>query len=141
MDDLRYKIDENGCWIWQGRTSDRGYGVLHFNDRNFGAHRLSYMVHKGGIPNGMLVCHKCDVRKCINPEHLFLGTVKDNADDMVKKGRHRHGENATCVKLTDEQIREIRQSNVPGIELCKQYGVSDNTISSIRRRETWKHIP
>lgn len=83
----RIKIDSNGCWIWQGAKNIRGYGVVGYHGILYIAHRLSYKLKVGPIPEGLLVCHKCDVPPCINPDHLFIGTYKDNSIDMVKKGR------------------------------------------------------
>jgi hypothetical protein len=136
-----YKVDANGCWLWQGRVSTGGYAFMYWMKTNVVAHRVSYLIHRGPIPRGMLVCHTCDVRHCINPDHLFLGTTKDNAIDMVQKKRHRYGENATCVKLSNRQVMSIRASNVSSNILCKKYGVSGYTIRSIRSRTTWKHLP
>src|SRR5690348_1346681 len=77
----------NGCWEFTGSLNNGGYGVIGFKGKVWLAHRLSYYFHNGEIPKGLLVCHKCDNRKCINPDHLFLGTYMDNYNDMVAKGR------------------------------------------------------
>jgi len=82
-------ITESGCWLWVGSLTTGGYGNLSVNYKNKPCHRLSYTEFVGEIPEGMLVCHRCDVPSCINPNHLFLGTYQDNMDDMVKKGRAR----------------------------------------------------
>lgn len=84
-------IDSNGCWIWQGAKDPDGYGRACYNNKTPPAHRLSYLFYKGNIPEGMCVCHSCDTRDCVNPDHLWLGTHDDNMLDMKLKGRARNG--------------------------------------------------
>lgn len=81
------KVDKNGCWLYQGLIEFSGYGVLTFKGKSHKAHRLSYKIFIGEIKSNLFVCHKCDVRACINPDHLFLGTHEDNMQDMVNKNR------------------------------------------------------
>lgn len=83
-------VTESGCWIWTG-AAGRYYGGVTINKKHFDAHRASWILHFGDIPEGMRVLHRCDVTLCVNPSHLFLGTAKDNTHDMLKKGRHRFG--------------------------------------------------
>lgn len=91
--------DENGCWIWKAVKNYRGYGHISFRNYPRRSHRVSYTVHKGEIPKGMLVLHKCDNPSCINPDHLFLGTHQDNMNDMKKKGRACSGKDSHLHKL------------------------------------------
>ena len=94
--DNSFPITESGCWIWMKGTDKNGYGVFSINNKSVRSHRIIYEIHKGIIPIGMEVCHKCDVPACVNPNHLFIGTRKDNALDSLKKGRHWQANKKTC---------------------------------------------
>lgn len=86
----RIFIDSNNCWIWTAAKTSVGYGELRYDGELTLAHRVSWIVYKGPIPNGLIVCHTCDIRACINPDHLFLGTHSDNTQDMLRKNRNFH---------------------------------------------------
>lgn len=86
----RVTVDENGCWIWPGWRNHKGYSEIGYRGENWRGHRLAYMLWKGPIPDGLFVCHTCDVRTCINPLHLFLGTVDTNNKDCAAKGRQKY---------------------------------------------------
>lgn len=142
----KYEVDENtGCWVWTASTSGKGYGQIKVpgTRRNIRAHRLSYELYKGRLPDGMLVCHKCDNMRCVNPEHLFLGTHGDNLQDMADKGRHIYGELNSQHKLTESQVIEIHNMAATGVsqhKIAAAYGVGQMTICRILRGERWKHI-
>lgn len=143
----RVDIDNcSGCWNWTGTGSADGYGQLAIGGRTQRAHRLSYSFHFGPIPKGMHVCHRCDNRRCLNPDHLFLGTNADNMADKVSKGRQsctggRKGASHTLAKLTDGDIVAIRAATgISQRKLAKQYGVSQVNICFIRSGRAWKHI-
>lgn len=135
------------CWEWTGALSDGRYGSigLDHTGRMGLAHRVSYEIYKGPIPAGLIVCHRCDNTKCVNPGHLFLGTHKDNMDDCLKKGRRAQiGETTTTAKLTEDAVREIR--NTPKrkgnfLILMKKYGIGTSQLWRIRNRQAWAHIP
>ncbi len=93
----RIKISKNGCWEWKLSLSFRGYGRLRIKGENWTAHRYSWFIYYGN-PGTLYVCHKCDNRKCVNPEHLFLGTQQDNISDAVKKGKFKVNETTHCPK-------------------------------------------
>jgi hypothetical protein len=128
----------SGCWLWTGACMPWGYGVGSIRAKNIYAHRLSWLLHRGKIPNRMSVLHRCDTPACVNPDHLFLGTNADNRKDSVAKSRHAYGERCGQSKLTDEQIREIRGSSLSSYKLSRIYGVHDSGIRKIRRGDTWK---
>ena len=86
-DSTQYTVNAQGCFEWLGPVAGHGYGVLSVFKRNYYLHRLSYRIFKGKIPNNMFVCHRCDNPRCFNPDHLFLGTPRENVEDMIKKGR------------------------------------------------------
>lgn len=123
-------VDRKGsCWIWRGRKSEKGYGVFGDNKK---AHRVAYELVKGAIPEGMFVCHHCDNPPCVNPDHLFLSDAQGNMNDMWEKGRG-------YTKLTDAQVREIRQkyveSRIGQRKLAEEYGVTQPQIGYIVRGE------
>lgn len=136
------------CWLWTGSHGQDGYGRITPDGDgeqqcNYSAHRASWEIHYGKQPKGMLVCHRCDVRDCVNPAHLFLGSRKDNHQDMLNKGRHAHGERGGNTKLTAEHVLEIRRLHSEGASmysLGKTFGVGGTTIGYIVSRRTWKHI-
>lgn len=148
----------NTCWLWTGTLTNKGYGKIGLGRRACGyvtTHRLSYEIANGPIPkgngyHGTCVLHKCDNRACVRPNHLFLGTQKDNLHDMSSKGRHpstKHPEDKRGIKngrakLTDKDISEIRlkRGTVLQKDLAKQYGVSQVLISRIQLKKNWCHV-
>lgn len=140
----RLTVDENDCWIWQGHTRN-GYGRLNmgaaYGRRRIDAHRLAYQLAHGPIEDGLVVCHHCDVRACCNPTHLFLGTQRQNMDDMLAKGRSSPGELRPQARLTTEAVRAIRAaSGFTQQELAERYGVSQSNISAVLLRKSWRHV-
>lgn len=142
--DLLHKMveidEQTGCHVWQGAPNHNGYGRIGINYKDYLAHRLSYELQVGPIPEGFFVCHKCDNRLCINPEHFFLGTISDNHADMVSKGRHRYGAKQWKTRLTDEDVRAIRSMSGSHREIGSRFGISGSAVSAIRARKNWKHV-
>jgi len=139
------EYDTNGgCWLWTRWLNRDGYGEIKTVAGVNMAHRLSYRAFRGEIPKGMLVCHKCDIPACVNPEHLFLGDTQANSDDMVRKGRsvkwngRRAGEGNPRAILNNESAAAIRSSTKTVANLAAEYGVSKTTISSVKNGRTWK---
>lgn len=127
-----------GCWIWLGARSQR-YGVLKVNGRLRGAHRVQWEITRGPIPPGMFVLHRCDVPRCVNPGHLFLGTHADNMHDMVRKGR-RKGSKQSGALLTEKQARRVKYGSERICDLARLFGVPYTAVSNIRNGYSWKHI-
>lgn len=141
------KVEKRGvdqCWLWTGHVVEQGYGVIHRHGSKTSlirSHRAAWELTYGPIPAGMLVCHKCDVRRCCNPRHLFLGTHKDNTQDMMTKGRGPTGEKQGRSKLTWDQVSTIRQRIAAGeqqTQIAKELGVSKAAISLIKLGTNWK---
>lgn len=131
------------CWEWQGSRKPANYGSI-WGGAKIGkvllAHRVSYEIHNGPLPDGAVIMHTCDNPPCCNPAHLVLGTHKVNAEDKVEKARHSFGENRYNAKLTDQDVRDIRNSPLRIFELTKHYDVSQSVISNIRTGKTWRHV-
>lgn len=135
------------CWLWTGFLSKKGYGSIGLGGRGTKrvfAHRFSYELHKGAIPDGLVVMHSCDNPRCVNPDHLSVGTHKDNTQDMVVKGRARsgsmRGETNPRALLNEEQIRYVRSSKATHAALARELDVSAVLIGKIRRYESWRHV-
>lgn len=140
-------IDPAGCWLFNGYRMKNGYGLIGMGRRgepSILAHRASWAVHRGEIPEGLHVLHRCDVRNCINPDHLFLGTQADNAKDMDSKGRRvttrQVGESNPFSKLTEAQVREIRAGTKSAASYARKFGVAPITAQQARSGHSWKHL-
>lgn len=145
---------EAGCWLVPA-VHDDGYGhIVNDDGKTIGSHRASWIVHRGPIPPGMVVCHRCDVPNCVNPEHLFVGTQRDNMRDCYAKGRMtpptllpnppctmgaKNG-NAKLSEAAVSQIRE-RRGTVSAAVLAREFGVSKQTVYFIWQGRTWRHLP
>lgn len=142
------RVDRSGgpdaCWLWTGFLGENGYGVFGFNGKAYKAHRVSYFIEHGRIDNDRLVLHRCDVRSCVNPAHLFLGTPKDNSQDAVRKGRNTrlYGEGNGKAKLTRAEVLAIRRickrGGVYQKTVAKQFGISEAIVSYIVNGGRWQ---
>lgn len=132
--------DSAGCWLWTGSIVRTGYGQMWFNGGPMHTHRASWTIHNGAIPDGLFVLHKCDVRRCVNPAHLFLGTAADNMQDARAKGRNIYGERHPFAKVTEDQVRAIRAAPNPRTAHALFPQLGYRTISDIRHRKHWTHV-
>ncbi|WP_332763973.1 HNH endonuclease signature motif containing protein [Phenylobacterium sp.] len=140
-----YEIDKvSGCWNWIGGRRSRRYGQIYAFGRRMSAHRASWMLNRGPIAAGLVVCHRCDNPLCVNPDHLFLGTQADNVADMDSKGRRGRvrGEAVNTAKLTAEQVLEIRAlfGRLPHRMIAERFGVTKSQIDKIRSGVCWAHV-
>jgi len=135
-----------GCWLWTGGTDSNGYGKIMLNYKVLGAHRVSWEVHHGPIPPGLYVCHKCDVPGCVNPDHLFLGTHRENMRDKMAKGRANtpFGSPHANAKLNENQVRIIKRllsfGTVAQTDIAAAFGVNQRTVSNIKINKGWAHV-
>jgi hypothetical protein len=135
----------SGCWLWTGGMMKTGYGGFAVDRRINRAHRVAWMLYKGTIPKGKLVLHSCDIRCCVTPAHLFLGSHADNSHDAIAKGRFTmppmaRGERNGMSKLTKSQVVEILASMESSRRLAKRFGVSQSTVAQIRTGRVWTHV-
>lgn len=141
----KYVVDEvTGCWNWTGRLMPNGYGRMEIDERQMYAHRASWFIHHGEIRDGLYVCHHCDNRKCVNPDHLHLGTAQDNSDDAVSRNRFPVGSAASPAVLKDDHVVQIKRRLQMGemdSVLAREFGIGDETVRGIRIGRTWKNIP
>jgi len=154
LNDFWAKVDKQGfddCWNWKGYTKDstgkNGYGKFKLNGRTLMAHRVAYELTKDLITPGLVVRHKCDNRACCNPNHLEVGTLRDNSMDCVRRGRHAKaapkGEKHGRAKLTEHQVKSIKLRLLNGethVDIARDYSVSRSTISLIAEGKHWRHV-
>lgn len=133
-------LKTDGCWLWQAAKLPKGYGRIGIGGKYGGymlAHRASWELHFGKIPERMFVCHRCDTTSCVRPDHLFLGTQRDNMLDCHNKGRH------GLTTMTAERVRELRQRRLAGTTLAALavlYGISKSSVAQIARRLVWQYV-
>jgi len=139
MDQFMAKVHfepNSGCWLWEGSEGDP-YGRMMVSGLSAKAHQLSYCLHKGPLVSGLDICHKCDTPGCVNPNHLFLGTRRENGIDAARKGRCR----AQVLRVGDvKNIRAAIAIGIPQRQLAETYGVTDATICDLKMGRTWAHV-
>lgn len=134
-------VEGTGCWEWTRSKDNCGYAILVWGKYNNKAHRHSYTVFRGTIPDEKQVCHRCDNPACVNPDHLFLGDYRVNTDDKIAKNRQTKGEGFSHSKLTERAVLFIR--NMPDMkitDLARMFGASATTVRNVRQGKTWKYL-
>ena len=134
--------DKDSCWEWNAGRFVTGYGAFGFHGKPNYAHRISMVLSGRPIPDGMHVLHKCDNRGCVNPDHLFLGSLRDNMADMYHKRRHARGDTSGRRKLCSTEVTEIRELYKTGRysfqDIATQYGITRSLVGFIKDRKIWK---
>lgn len=135
-----------GCWLWTGEKGGKGYGRMTIAKKYLMAHRLSYELYVGPIPSGMIICHTCDNPACVNPDHLWPGTDKTNAEDKMAKGRWAcgkrvPGQELSYARLSDEDVYAIRADGRYLKLISEEYGISAAHVNQIKTRIRWQHLP
>lgn len=137
----KYEKRYDGCWVWIAAKDKDGYGCIQSEGDKVRAHRVSWELHHGEIPPGLVICHHCDNPSCVNPDHLFLGTVGDNNADMYKKRRNPRGKLHGMAKLCPDDVKAIRKiAGKTGKDIAKAYGVSKSLVGMIRQRVIWRDV-
>jgi hypothetical protein len=138
----KFRVTVAGCWEWTAACDKNGYGWFWMDGENLASHRASWILHKGPIPEGKLVCHKCDNPPCINPDHLFLGTAQDNSSDAKKKGRTLRGICHPRAVITPEIANRIRTQyqfrKTTHVMLAERYGIGRTLVQHVLYRKAWK---
>lgn len=139
------KVDFQGfqhdiCWFWKGGSKGNGYGHAYQGRKGMPAHRLAYLLFVGDIPDGMDVCHKCDNRMCVNPDHLFLGSRKENMEDAKTKGRTYGGGRKHLKEADIQEIRQRISAGVPSHIIAAKFNITQHRLNAIKRGETYSEI-
>lgn len=131
----------SGCWLWVGHMHEGGYGEFREKNKRIRAHVWSYRTFKGKIPRNLFVLHHCDVRCCVNPDHLYAGSKWQNSQDAKKRNRYPRGETHAHTKVLEKDVISIRNDDRPQHVIAEDYGVCQMTVCNIKLRRTWKHVP
>lgn len=144
---VNIKSEPDSCWLWKGRASTNGYGRFSFRHNAYKAHRVAFFLSNGRIKDQLLVLHRCDIRLCCNPGHLYQGSARDNTADALKRGHHTrmYGSRNGKAKLTEKEVESIRrrysEGRITQKSLARYHGVSETTIYYICSGERWINLP
>lgn len=134
------KVNKADCWIWIGATNSKGYGSFGLDGKTTSTHRISYMIHKGDIPGGMVVCHTCNNPPCVNPDHLYLGTAYDNMRQAADEGRLAPQQKTHCKnghEFTPENTKMVKQGSKPGRDPNATYRVCRECLKAQRKKRVY----
>jgi hypothetical protein len=132
---------DDDCWEWKTTKSPDGYGHFHHDGgKLINSHRFAYMICRGEIPPGKIICHECDNPGCCNPRHLYVGTHEDNMRDRQMKGRTARGERHGMSRLTAADVRMMRLSPASVPDIARTLGIGETTVRDIRARRTWAGV-
>ena len=140
---FRYIRDDNECWLWCGSISKHGYGRLEVAGEQWTAHRLAFLLFRGKVKKGEFICHKCDVRHCVNPFHLYKGSPQQNSRDMAIRGRSLPGTKNPQAKLNNSRVRLMRLLSADGASdtyLSRIFKVNRGTVYRIKKGLKWRHL-
>lgn len=127
----------DGCWNWTGEISTKGYGNFHLRYQRIAAHIVSYLIHVGDYDRSKHICHACDNRSCVRPDHLFVGTNKENMIDCIRKGRH---SNAILKAQDALEIRRLKQQGCSDKDIAQRFHVSKDAVRHVVHKRTWAHV-
>lgn len=139
----RFQVNDNGCWLYSGVRNSYGYGIVDVAGKKLRAHRLSFEICFGPIPEDKIVCHKCDTPECFNPFHLFLGTHQDNIADKVQKNRTIYGSSHPRAKLDEASVKIIREARRYGYrrrEIGGYFKISLSVLDKVISKKTWARV-
>lgn len=141
----KVRVEENGCWIWQGQIDRHGYARMSVDNKSVLVHRWAYSQWRGQIQSNLMALHSCHNRDCVNPDHIRPGTAADNMKDCVAAGRagKTRGERQWMAYLTEADVREIRRLRSEGVklqEIAERFGSTKSTIFGITKRTRWGHV-
>lgn len=134
------RIPFSGCYIWTGHVNFHGYGVITRRKEKLYAHRATWESINGPLPVGRFALHTCDVKCCVNPNHIYAGTLKENSRDWTERGPGNRGESNGQSKLTAANVKEIFASDEPTLVLAKKFSISRSNVQFIKNRKAWKHV-
>jgi len=139
---VKLTADDERCWEWQGCVNEKGYGKIQRNNKRYYAHRFAWLLVKGIEPQ-MFLLHSCDNPICVNPKHLREGTQKDNINDCIERGRKPVGDKCSYAKLTNKQVKKIKQmlrDGIPQPRIAVEIGITDKRVSAINTGKAWKSV-